>query len=217
MKIFITRHGQTVWNLENKIQGWENSPLTELGYKQASWLSERLKDISFDLIFSSSIKRAYDTAEILKGDRSIDITKVDSLKEMGMGLWEGKTFAKMKNEYPEIYEAYWKYPHKYRPDTGESYYDVKNRVVPWLESLINIKEDINVLIVTHTVVVKILMAYFENRPMEKLWDFPYIHETSLSMVNIENDISTICFHGDISHYRDKSYKSTKDDFETNMH
>lgn len=62
--------GETEWNTEGRMQGWNDSPLTKLGVNQAHWLYERLKDIDFNVIYSSPTGRAYKTAEILKGKKT---------------------------------------------------------------------------------------------------------------------------------------------------
>lgn len=201
-KLYITRHGQTKWNLANKIQGWADSPLTAIGKKQAHWLKEKMKDQPLDVIFTSSAERALRTAEIIRDTKTIPIFPCDFLKEMSMGSWEGKSFNEMKESFPELYTAYWKNPHLYQAVTGESYYEVKDRVIPKIKELLSHYKGKNILIVTHTVTLKLIMAYFENRPLEKLWDPPYIHEASLSLVEIKNKKHIIHLHADISHYQE---------------
>lgn len=215
-RLLITRHGQTRWNMENRIQGWMDSSLTELGIKQALWLKERLQAMAIDVIYTSPSKRAYDTAEILRGKRETAIIPEDSLKEMSMGHWEGKAFARVRESYEHEYKTYWKSPHLYKPISGESYYDVQKRVIPWMEELLSQGENNSILIVTHTVTLKILMAHFENRPLERLWDYPYIHEASLSLVETKNHQAEILLHGDISHYQEELNKSLADNFESDL-
>ena len=70
MKLYITRHGETQWNTEKKMQGWQNSDLTGQGIENATRLGERLKDVDFSNIYSSPLGRAMDTANHIKGDRN---------------------------------------------------------------------------------------------------------------------------------------------------
>ncbi|MBP5674811.1 histidine phosphatase family protein [Candidatus Saccharibacteria bacterium] len=67
MRLFVTRHGQTDWNLERRLQGWADNPINETGIRQAEELREKIKDIKFDVCYSSSLKRAAETAQILMG------------------------------------------------------------------------------------------------------------------------------------------------------
>lgn len=75
--IYLTRHGQTLWNIENRLQGRGNSKLTEEGKGRAEMLSKRMKNIHIDTIYSSPLERAFITANIIKGDRDIEIITDD--------------------------------------------------------------------------------------------------------------------------------------------
>ena len=73
MKIYFTRHGETLWNLEHRFQGWKDSELTENGVKRAELLGKKFNDIKIDKIFTSPIKRAKRTAYLIKGDKDIEV------------------------------------------------------------------------------------------------------------------------------------------------
>ena len=72
MKIYIMRHGETKWNKRSKLQGQVDIPLAPKGIEQAQMTAEGMKEIPFDHIFSSPLKRAYKTAQIVRMDRPID-------------------------------------------------------------------------------------------------------------------------------------------------
>ena len=127
-KLYLTRHGETEWNEKGIMQGWGDSPLTELGENQAIWLRERIKDLHIDVIYSSPIGRAFNTAKILKGDRDITLKTHDGLKEIRIGGWEGLNQEEMKSISEENYYNFWNVPSKYVPTgDGESFYEVKDR------------------------------------------------------------------------------------------
>jgi len=201
IRIYLTRHGETEWNLKKIMQGWQDSDLTDLGKEQAKWLSERLSKIEFEAVYSSPLNRALETAKIIKKDAFEEIIIKDHLKEMGFGPWEGKTSVEIQRDFKEAYNNFWEKPHLYSGDLCESYYDVKNRVIPLVKDIIE-RHDKNVLIVTHTVVIKIIMAYFDARKMEDLWEPPFMHQTSLNLIEIENNQPKIILHGDTSHYKE---------------
>lgn len=77
---------------------------------------------------------------------------------------------------------------------------MQERALNKLLELVSRHEGETLLIVTHTVVIKVLMAHFEARPMNKLWDLPYIHPTCLCRIDIKDGVPEILLHGDISHY-----------------
>lgn len=91
MRLFITRHGQTDWNLQNRLQGWADNPINETGIHQAEALREKIKDIKFDICYSSSLKRAAQTAQILMGYKEPGATPIcpirydKRIRERGFG------------------------------------------------------------------------------------------------------------------------------------
>ena len=81
MDIYFLRHGETKWNTRGRIQGQKNTRLSEKGLEQARLTAEGMKDIPFDIIYSSPLERAYETAQIVRGERNIPIIRDDRLKE----------------------------------------------------------------------------------------------------------------------------------------
>ena len=85
---FIIRHGKTLFNEKERLQGWCDSPLTADGFAQMKQLSEGLKDIDFSAIYTSTSPRAMTCAEILAEDRDLELQPRDSLREIGYGSLE---------------------------------------------------------------------------------------------------------------------------------
>lgn len=125
LKLYLTRHGQTVWNLEGRFQGWNDSPLSEKGIKNANALRERLKDIKFCKVYSSPVGRAIDTARIISGIRKDKIISDKNLREINLGSWEGKLVKEVEALYPVEYETFWNEPDLYKRDGSETYYEVQ--------------------------------------------------------------------------------------------
>lgn len=199
-KLYITRHGQTEWNLKGRIQGQKDSKLTTLGEKQAEWLGERLKNVEIDIIISSSSGRAIRTAEIIRGKRNIEIVPNDNLREIYFGQWEGLLHAEIEKRWPEEYRNFWNFPHLYKPVGGETFLQVLDRVSNEVEKIISKYEGKNILIVTHAVVLKALIAYFENKDLTDFWSGAFMYPACLNIVEIKKDSRNIVLQGDISHY-----------------
>ena len=89
MKIYFIRHGETIWNKENKIQGQSDIPLNEYGRELAYITADALKDIPFDIVYSSPLIRAKETADILVKNRNLEIHTDHRLVEMSFGEGEG--------------------------------------------------------------------------------------------------------------------------------
>ncbi|MBS5823829.1 MAG: histidine phosphatase family protein, partial [Clostridium argentinense] len=89
MRLYITRHGQTKWNTEKRMQGFKNSDLTEKGINNAKKLGKALENIEFSRVYSSPLGRTMDTSKYILGDRNIEIVTADYLKEINLGTWGG--------------------------------------------------------------------------------------------------------------------------------
>lgn len=202
LTLYITRHGETVWNTEKRLQGWMDSELTINGIDNAKLLGEKLKDIEFKNIYSSPSKRTVKTAELVAGDRKQKILEDNNLKEIYMGEWEGQKQSEIQMKYPDQFHAFWNTPHLYRKDNGETFDQLHDRVVAFLKRLQEENQEGNVLLVTHTVVIKILLAYFKKESHEKLWGPPYIYDTCLNIIKINNETTEVLLEGDISHRMD---------------
>ncbi|UYZ24086.1 histidine phosphatase family protein [Mesobacillus jeotgali] len=199
IKLYITRHGETTWNTEKRMQGWQDSNLTENGKKNAESLGERLKDIEFEAIYSSPSGRAKTTTELVKGNREIPVIFDDHLREMNLGTWEGQTMDSIRETNPIEIDHFWNAPELFVPVGGETFIDVRERALKTLGRIKNDHLTGNILIVTHSVMIKTLFSIFNQSPIEKLWDPPFIHDTSLTIVEMNEDEFKIVLEGDISH------------------
>lgn len=199
IRLFLTRHGQTQWNVERRFQGSKDSPLTEIGTRQAILLGERLANERIDTIYSSHLQRAYKTADFIRSNRAIEIIEDKNLSEMNFGDWEGLKHDELIEKFPSEYDAFWNAPHLYKSSSGENFEDFRKRVLLSLNDIINNHDGETVLIVTHTVVLKQIMSYFEDKHLEKLWDPPYMHPTSLTIVEIDKNEVRIKLHADTEH------------------
>ncbi|MDB1953808.1 histidine phosphatase family protein [Clostridium tertium] len=187
-KLYLTRHGETEWNEKGIMQGWGDSPLTELGIKQAEWLRDRMKDTHIDVIYASPIGRAFNTAKIVKGDRNIPLKANDGLKEIRIGGWEGLNQEEMKSLSEDNYYNFWNVLSKYIPKgDGESFYEVKERAFKSINEILEKEKGKNILIVTHTITLKSYLCELEKRDIDTLWDPPFIKQTSLTEINFTED------------------------------
>lgn len=201
LKLYITRHGETEWNTLKKMQGWQNSNLTEKGIENAIRLGERLKDIDFNHIYSSPLGRAMDTANYIKGTRDIKIETHDGLKELGFGLWEGIENEEVIRLYGDEHYNFWNKPQLYKNNEGESFDELFKRVNGVLEYIIKNSTGDNILIVSHAITIKAIYYIIKNYDLENFWELPYIDGTSLTIVEIDGNKMEILLEGDTSHVK----------------
>lgn len=168
MKIYFTRHGQTLWNRQDIVQGWLDSPLTEEGISMAKQLREQAKQISFDAVYSSDLMRAYHTAKLICPDTYVERTKL--LREIDVGYWSGKPFREISKIDPYLHKLYFQQPGRYNRVDGESFYDLQRRVEEFLEKAVYHSQEENILVVSHGITIIALFSIMENVPMERFWD-----------------------------------------------
>lgn len=199
LHLYIIRHGETEWNTEKRMQGRLDSDLTEKGRNDAQLLGERLKDTVFERIISSPSQRTLDTAKHICGKRDIPIETDERLMEIALGAWQGKTEDEIKELFPSQYDLYWNQPHMYENAEGERFIDVMDRVASFLEELIDTTPLGNVLVVTHGVVLKTLYLLCRNASIDQLWDPPFIHGASLTIVKLHNGEKELVLEGCMAH------------------
>ncbi len=198
VRLFIARHGQTEWNREGKLQGWEDAPLTDKGFEQARDLRGRLTGEDIDVVYCSPLDRTKKTAEIIFEGKNPSIKKDERIKEINMGKWEGTKGEEIKKRFPELYSDFWERPHLYTPISGESFHDLKERVFSFIEEILEKYDDENILIVSHGCASKLMMSYFEGRSLSDIWEQPKLEEGCLNLVEIEDGEPEIILFGDTS-------------------
>lgn len=199
LRLYIVRHGETVWNKEKRLQGWSDSKLSDKGRGNALLLSLYLRKIDLNAIYSSTSSRAYDTAEIIKAERTLEIKKLEQLREMCLGSWEGRVYTEIENEEGERFNNFWKKPHLYKKDSGEDFHEVRKRLEFFLDYVIKNHASGNILIVTHTVTIKIILSIIKNTEIENIWEPPFIHNTSLTTIEYEEGKFSIISAGQTPH------------------
>lgn len=201
--VYLTRHGQTEWNIEKRLQGHGNSPLTESGLRGAKELSKRLENINIERIYTSPIERAYKTAIILKGNKKIDVVKHEGLKEMNFGDFEGKITEDVMKENPDWnINLIMQGNLEMRAPNGETLAEVRERVSKAMDEIIKDNEGKTILIVGHGITLKAIMNYFKDKDVNN----EVMGQTTLTKVNVDGENFNIEFKNDGSHFTIKEKK-----------
>ena len=158
--IYIVRHGQTEYNVERRIQGQGDSPLTQFGLGQAKELGLLLRDVHFDAVFSSDSLRAKRTAEMIVLERELAVVTTELLRERAFGRFEGKYIEELK-EFDEIFDRLSdeeKFLYKSEPDI-ESDEEISSRMIRFVREIGVRFAGKTVLMVTHAGMMKAFLVH----------------------------------------------------------
>ncbi len=152
--LVLIRHGQSQWNLENKFTGWEDVPLTDLGRDEARRSGRLLRDTSFDQAFTSNLKRAADTLDIVLEENRhtpVPIESDEALNERHYGDLQGLNKAETAEKFGAEQVHIWRRSYDVPPPGGESLADTAARTLPYFEAKIVplVKEGKAILVVAH--------------------------------------------------------------------
>ncbi|WP_454045767.1 2,3-bisphosphoglycerate-dependent phosphoglycerate mutase [Chryseobacterium sp. Marseille-Q8038] len=172
-KLFLVRHGQSLWNLENRFTGWKDIDITEAGIEEAKKAGLALKGERIDIAFTSALVRAQHTLSIILneiGNPNIPVIKDKALNERSYGNLEGLNKAETALKYGDEQVHIWRRSFDVVPPGGESLKDTYSRVIPYFESQIRplLKQGENVLIVAHGNSLRALIMYLEHLSPEEI-------------------------------------------------
>lgn len=161
MKLYAARHGQTVWNAQNKVCGITDVELTETGIEQAEALAAALPD-DIDIIITSPLKRAVETGRIAAAKKGLPLYIDELLTEQNYGIYEGADrkdprFLNNKRNFA------------YRYPGGESMMQVAYRVYGFLDKIKDVYQGKNVLVISHGGVCRIIRTYFVDMTNEEFF------------------------------------------------
>lgn len=179
MKFYLVRHGQSEGNLKRFYCGHTDVELTETGIIQAKNMAKYFENIEIEKIYSSPLKRAYNTAMEISKVKNIDITVNNLLMERNFGIFEGMSWEEIEYTYPDEAKKFLEQDAKYNFLNGESWDELLKRVSKVLDNI----TDKSVL-VTHGLFIRSLLIYLNIIDFKSIWEVP-IH--NCSVVCIENN------------------------------
>ncbi|MFZ1880653.1 MAG: histidine phosphatase family protein [Gaiellaceae bacterium] len=155
--ILLARHGETDWNREGRWQGWADPPLNETGRLQARALAEQLRELPFDAVYSSDLRRAFETAEIVASPHHLPVVADAGLREIDVGSWSGLTRAELEERFPN----------GDRPD-GETRDQHAARVLAAVERIARAHAHERILLVTHGGTMRALRSDVSDEPFHPI-------------------------------------------------
>jgi 2,3-bisphosphoglycerate-dependent phosphoglycerate mutase len=152
-KLIVVRHGQSLWNLENRFTGWVDVPLTAQGEDEARAAGELLRGMAIDVAYTSGLRRAQETLRIILESipLSVPVIRDAALNERDYGDLAGLNKDDMREKYGEEQVHIWRRSYDTPPPNGESLKDTRERTAPFFHRAImgDIRQGKNVLVAAH--------------------------------------------------------------------
>lgn len=184
MNIYIVRHGQTHNNLKGRYYGKLDVPLNQVGMEQMEKLEPSLRGIQFDNVYSSDTRRTLESLKIAAGHLYHKVQIDERLAELNFGDFEGKTYQEICTLFPQYINQWnenWK---SFCPPNGESFSVFYMRVSSFFKQLLEIKAN-NILIMTHSGVVKAIYCYVLQNNPDLYWNFTS-HNGTINLIKYED-------------------------------
>jgi len=162
--ILLVRHGETEWNLQRRVQGRFDSPLTERGVVQAHAIGElvrRLPDAAVARIVASPLGRARRTAEIIAGHLGARLIIDDRLREISVGSWDGLTYRDIEMCSPGVFDGDGRHEWYFRAPDGDTYEAFTARIAEWLAEAAGARL---LIAVTHGIVSRVARGLYARLP-----------------------------------------------------
>jgi len=208
-KLILARHGETVWNIEKIYRGRADVNLDEMGIKQAELLGKCLGNLELEAIYSSPLRRAMDTANIVARYQKISVHIAEGLVDFDYGEWQSLPEQEAKMLYPTLHNEWHNTPHKVKMPGGESLEDVRRRAIEVVNDVLA-KYQGSVVLVSHRVVNKVLICFLLGLDNSYFWNIKQ-DVGGITIFDYVDGRFVLTRHNDTSYLKELQ-KSVLDDF-----
>ncbi len=196
--LLAIRHGETAWNNEGRFQGHLNSALNEEGLAQAQALGRRLALERFDLLLSSDLGRALQTASAVAMCTGHEIVVEPRLRERQMGIFQSLTAAEVEARFPDDYARFRSGDPDYAIPGGESMRQLQERSVACFSELAERYAGLTLVIISHGGVLAMLYRHATAMPLDAPRDFS-LHNAGINRFRHAQGVWQLQHWGDIAH------------------
>jgi broad specificity phosphatase PhoE len=179
---YLVRHGESVWNAENRLCGRSDVPLSEAGRRQAKSLAKRLKRVRFDAFYTSPLGRAVETARLIGEAVGFEPVADARLVELDYGEWEGRTMADVMENDAQAFRAWDAKPAQVAPPGGESGLAAQQRIVSLLDCLAARHQQGRVLVTFHKTVCRLAICHVLGMAPDEYRRRLVLNNTALSII-----------------------------------
>jgi alpha-ribazole phosphatase len=209
-RLLIVRHGQTDWNIERRFQGQTDIPLNAVGLTQARAIARHLSNEMPAAIYSSDLRRAWQTAEIIQTGLSKDsqypLTAEPRLREMCFGEWEGLVYEEIQARQPQLLKRWETDLVNTAPPGGETLLQVAERVQAVFKELVLAYPDKTLMVVGHGGSLQLMIAFAIGISPGNFWQI-HLSNASLSELEIYPEGAIMMFLNNTHHLKDAKWES----------
>lgn len=201
MDILLVRHGESVWNKEQRIQGSKDPGLSEKGRRQAKALARRLKKENVEVIYTSGLKRCVQTARMIAKETGAGVKVSSGIEEIILGDWQGRTVEEVKKIYPKVYAAWLKAPSRAKIPGWEGITRFTKRVDNAFKSILSGNPASRVCVVTHMGVITAYLSRALDTDFDRLFKTIRVDNCGVSKISHKNGRPIIQFVNDTRHLK----------------
>ena len=168
--IILIRHGETDWNREKIFRGQADVTLNRRGLNQAWLLAKYLAKVPITNIYSSPLKRALKTAEVIANYHHIKVEQTTALTDINYGVWQGMSEHLVREQYGQLFEQWLQSPHLVKIPRGETLDDVRQRGLGLIDHIVKVHDGGTVALVSHRVMNKVLICALLGLDSSHFWN-----------------------------------------------
>lgn len=203
-RMYLIRHAEAMGNVKEFFQGRTDTDVTPKGRKQLDCLAERFKTVDFDVIYSSPLKRAYETAEAVNRYHKLPINVCDGLIEIDGGVWEGMKWADIPAAYPEEHRLWTDDMKSFHIKDGEAMTEIYSRITGAINKIAADNMGKTIATVSHGCALRNYLSYAAGQGIDGLPDVGWSDNTAVSLIEFSDDmIPHIIYKNDSSHLTDE--------------
>lgn len=186
-RLILVRHGESEGNRDRRFLGHTDLPLTERGHLQAEKTAEFLDKYPVDLIYSSDLRRAFQTGEHIASRKGLSIIEDPVMREIYAGEWEGKEVKLLEKEYEKDYSVWKNNIGLSRCTGGESFKELYARIIPELTRIANENQGLSVCITTHATPIRCARLKAFGFPFERACEIGWTANASVTVIDIDEE------------------------------
>ena len=199
-RVILIRHGEAVGNIRRVFQGHTDSEISPNGRVQLDLLRLRCRNMQIDAIYSSPLKRAYQTAQAVNSFRNLPVQMHEDLIEINGGDWEGRSFRELPELYPQDALLWNTRPQDFAPKNGEPMRHVYARMQRAVLEIVKENLEKTICITSHGCAIRNFLCWAMGKPIEEINDVDWCDNTAVSLIEFDTALNpTVVLANDASH------------------